>query len=59
MSVITHIETLDHKYQLLENQIRDAHIHRLPTIHLKKRRLKIRDEIERLRVSVDGQSQAA
>lgn len=48
MSVIAHLDTLQKKHDKLEQKIHDAYIHHLPVSELKKKKLQIKDEIDKL-----------
>ncbi len=49
MSIKTYIESLNNKHKQIEEKLHEAVIHRLPTVELKKAKLKIKDEISNLK----------
>lgn len=54
MTMQAHLSELERKHRALEDEIADAMIHpstdRLKIVELKRRKLLVKDEIERLRV---------
>ncbi len=48
MSFQSHIDRLQAKRRMLEEQIHNAYTHHLPTMDLKKQRLRLEDEIATL-----------
>ena len=55
MSMQSHLAELEKKHQALEDQISDCQAHPavddLEVVELKRRKLQVKDEIERLRVN--------
>ena len=52
MSLLTHLDALQHRHQQLSAQIDDAYTHHEEDVHvtqLKKERLRLKEEIEALR----------
>ncbi len=58
MSMQSHLTELEKKHQALENQINDCKAHPavddLEVVELKRRKLLLKDEIERLRYNEDA-----
>jgi hypothetical protein len=48
MSIETHIKSLNSKHNQIEEKLHEAYIHRLPTAELKKAKLGIKDQIQKL-----------
>lgn len=62
MSVKSHLSTLITRHNLLEEEIRQAYFHRLPADEitlLKKRKLKVKEEIELLKISQESGDKVA
>jgi hypothetical protein len=58
MAVQAHLVELERKHKNLENQLHEAMVHLstddLRIVELKRKKLMVRDEIERLRQAVSG-----
>jgi hypothetical protein len=58
MAIQAHLVELERKHKLLETELHQALVHLstddLRIVELKRRKLLVKDEIERLRQSVDG-----
>jgi|UniRef100_Q07J72 hypothetical protein len=58
MAIQAHLVELERKHKLLETELHQALVHLstddLRIVELKRRKLLVKDEIERLRASVDG-----
>ena len=58
MTIQAHLVELERKHQLLENELHEALVHLstddLQIVELKRRKLLVKDQIERLRQSTDG-----
>jgi hypothetical protein len=57
MTIQAHLVELERKHQLLENELREALVHLstddLRIVELKRQKLMVKDEIERLKQSSD------
>ena len=57
MAIQAHLVELERKHKSLENELHDAQVHLstddLQIVELKRRKLMVKDEIERLRHSAD------
>jgi hypothetical protein len=58
MAIQAHLAELERKHETLENQLHEALAHPstddITILDLKRRKLLVKDEIERLRMSVDS-----
>ncbi len=58
MTIQAHLVELERKHQLLENELHEALVHLstddLQIVELKRRKLMVKDQIERLRQTSDG-----
>ena len=58
MTIQAHLVELERKHKLLENELHDALVHLstddLQIVELKRRKLMVKDQIERLRHSSDA-----
>lgn len=58
MTIQAHLVELERKHQLLEDELHEALVHLstddLQIVELKRRKLMVKDQIERLRQSSDG-----
>ena len=57
MTIQAHLVELERKHKLLENELHDALVHLstddLRIVELKRRKLMVKDQIERLKLSAD------
>ena len=57
MAIQAHLVELERKHKLLENELHEARVHLstddLRIVELKRRKLLVKDQIERLRQNVD------
>jgi hypothetical protein len=58
MAILAHLVELERKHKVLENELHDALLHvstdDLQIVELKRRKLMVKDEIERLKCSADA-----
>jgi hypothetical protein len=58
MAILAHLVELERKHKVLENELHDALLHvstdDLQIVELKRRKLMVKDEIERLKCSANS-----
>jgi hypothetical protein len=58
MAILAHLVELERKHKVLENELHDALLHvstdDLQIVELKRRKLMVKDEIERLKCSANA-----